>query len=110
MTPDRAAYGASLRRARAERVRMIRRRVIAGALALFVAVWLFITLMLVNGHDPALAGQTASTATTAAKTTSTTSSPATTSTTSSPATTSSTSGSGSSGSSGTTSAVTSSQS
>ncbi len=112
MTPQQAAYGASLRQARSQRVRMIRRRVIAGALALFVAVWLFITLMLVTGHDPALAKQTASTATTAAKTTSTTTPATTSSTASSPSTTSSTtaSGSSSSGSSGTTSSVTSSQS
>jgi uncharacterized membrane protein YgcG len=41
--------------ARARRIRMIRRRVIAGALALFVATWVFITLQLVTGHDPALA-------------------------------------------------------
>jgi hypothetical protein len=38
-------------------VRTIRRRVIAGAVALFVATWLLITLMLVTGHDPALASQ-----------------------------------------------------
>ena len=39
---------------------MIRRRVVAGALALFVATWLLITVMLVTGHDPALARQTKS--------------------------------------------------
>ena len=44
---------------RAARVRMIRQRVIAGAVALFVATWMLITLMLVTGHDPALARQTA---------------------------------------------------
>jgi hypothetical protein len=40
--------------ARAARIRMIRRRVVAGALALFVAAWVFITLQLVSGNDPAL--------------------------------------------------------
>jgi uncharacterized membrane protein YgcG len=39
---------------------MIRRRVVAGALALFVATWLLITVILVTGHDPALARQTKS--------------------------------------------------
>jgi len=48
-------------------VRTIRRRVIAGALALFVATWLLITLMLVTGHDPALASQTTTAQTTSAQ-------------------------------------------
>lgn len=47
----------NVRRARIARVRMIRHRVVAGALALFVATWVLITLMLVTGHDPALARQ-----------------------------------------------------
>ena len=41
---------------------MIRRRVIAGALSLFVATWLLITLTLVSGHDPALAARHGSSA------------------------------------------------
>ncbi|MDQ6836028.1 MAG: hypothetical protein M3016_07550 [Actinomycetota bacterium] len=36
---------------------MIRQRVVAGALALFVALWLLIALILVSGHDPALGRQ-----------------------------------------------------
>jgi hypothetical protein len=63
MTPTTAPRhrvdGASLRHARLARVNMIRRRVISGAVALFVATWLLITLLLVTGHDPALASQTA---------------------------------------------------
>ena len=45
----------ALRSARVARARTIRRRIIAGSLALFVAAWLLITLVLVSGHDPALA-------------------------------------------------------
>jgi hypothetical protein len=70
--PTGRAQGALLRQARMTRVRMIRRRVIAGALALFIATWLLIAMMLVTGHDPALARQTstATTALTAGQTTS----------------------------------------
>ena len=53
-----STQAAGIRAARAARVRAIRHRVIAGAVALFVATWLLITLMLVTGHDPALARQT----------------------------------------------------
>lgn len=70
--------------ARASHIRTIRRRVIAGALALFVATWVFITLQLVTGHDPALAKSSTMSAVTA---------------TSSPSTSSSTSGVSSTGSS-----------
>lgn len=49
------------RQARAIRARSIRSRVIGGALALFGATWLLITLMLVTGHDPALAAHKTST-------------------------------------------------
>jgi hypothetical protein len=51
-TPSAGAAG--LRHARLLRARRIRKRVVAIALALFVAVFLLITLMLVSGHDPAL--------------------------------------------------------
>ena len=119
MTPNRvpgprgpAASG--LRQARIARVHMIRHRVIAGSVALFVAVWMLITLMLVTGHDPALARQrTASvrsattTTTTPSATTPAASSTTTAATTTSPSTSSSTS---SSGSGSGVSAVTSSQS
>jgi hypothetical protein len=53
------AQAIAIRQARHARVRMIRRRVIAGVVALFIATWLLITVMLVTGHDPALARQTA---------------------------------------------------
>ncbi len=62
------ARGQALRQARLSRIRMIRRRVIAGALSLFVATWLLITMMLVTGHDPALAARTATTSTAASTT------------------------------------------
>ncbi len=48
------------RAARTARARAIRRRVVAGAVALFVAAWLLIGVVLVTGHDPALSKQTAS--------------------------------------------------
>jgi cytoskeletal protein RodZ len=118
MTPNRvpgprgpAASG--LRQARIARVHMIRHRVIAGSVALFVAVWMLITLMLVTGHDPALARQrtasvrSATTTNTNTTTTPSTTTPTTASTTTSPSTSSSTS---SSGSGSGVSAVTSSQS
>jgi len=58
------ARGQAMRNARLARARTIRRRVIAGAVALFVASWLLITLVLVSGRDPALAkNSSASTAT-----------------------------------------------
>ena len=50
------------REVRAERGHTIRRRVISGAVALFVATWLLIAIVLVSGHDPALSKQTASVA------------------------------------------------
>jgi cytoskeletal protein RodZ len=90
------ARGQALRTERAARARKIRRRVISGAVALFVAAWLMITLVLVSGHDPALASKTTagSSATTVASTPSTAS---TDTTTTSSNNSSSGSGSGSSG-------------
>ena len=72
----------AIREARAFRIRTIRRRVLAGALSLFVATWLLITLMLVSSHDPALVARSSSTKTssTQAATTSTGNSGATTTT------------------------------
>ena len=58
MTPspsDRRARGIAMRQARMARISGIRRRVVASALALFVATWLLITMLLISGHDPALA-------------------------------------------------------
>jgi len=51
--------GPAIRQAHLARVRMIRRRVIAGAVSLFVATWLLIAIMLVTGHDPALSASSA---------------------------------------------------
>jgi hypothetical protein len=50
--------GIRLREARRARVRRIRARVVGGSVALFLAVWLLITVVLVTGHDPALARKT----------------------------------------------------
>jgi hypothetical protein len=98
---DRAAArarGEAMRQSRLARARALRYRIIAGALALFVASWLLITIVLVSGHDPALAKN--STASTASSTTSAATSSGTSTTSSSQNT----------GSSGTTSSVTTSQS
>ncbi|HEY1716174.1 MAG TPA: hypothetical protein VGG07_24975 [Solirubrobacteraceae bacterium] len=104
--------GLRLREKRRARVRRIRARVIGGSIALFLAVWMLITVVLVTGHDPALARKTATHAATPATTTSSSSSStgsgatsSSTGSTSSGATSSST-GSGSGG----VSSVTSSQS
>jgi hypothetical protein len=90
--------GIKLREARRARVRRIRARVIAGSVALFLAVWMVITVVLVTGHDPALARKTLTQAATPATTTTITSSGATSSSTGS-----GTTGSGSAGVSGVTS-------
>jgi uncharacterized membrane protein YgcG len=90
------ARGSALRQARLVRARSLRRRIIAGALALFVATWVLITLVLVSGHDPALAKQAASSTSSTPATTTTTSSTPTTTTTSSTPTTTTSSGTGSS--------------
>ena len=83
MTPspsERRAHGIAVRQARLARVSAIRRRAVASALALFVATWLLITMLLVTGHDPALARpKSKSTASGSAATTST-ATPATTTT------------------------------
>jgi cytoskeletal protein RodZ len=71
-----ATRAQALRRARAARTRKIRRAVVSGAVALFVAAWLMIAIVLVSGHDPALAHKAS--ATTVASTPST---PTTTTTT-----------------------------
>ena len=112
---DARARGQAMRAARLSRTRMIRRRIISGAVALFVASWLLITIVLVSGHDPALAKR--SSATTVASTPATTTSSGSdsgTSSTASSQTSNSSSGSGSSSSdnssSGTVSSVTTSQS
>ena len=97
--PNGGADGKTLAKARLEararHIRTIRRRVLAGALALFVATWVFITLQLVTGHDPALAKSGTTSAVTAASSPGTSSS---TSGVSSTALTTSSSGASSSGS------------
>jgi hypothetical protein len=111
--PDIAAMtkqdGLRLRQARHARVRRIRARVIGGSVALFLAVWMLITVVLVTGHDPALARtavtQSATRSATRAVTTSSSTSATSTGATSTGATSTST-GSGASG----VSSVTSSQS
>lgn len=55
---------------------MIRRRIAAGAVTLFIAAWALIAVVLVTGHDPALARNTA-TASASTSTGSTTTSGAT---------------------------------
>lgn len=76
MTPNRVPGSPSpassgLRQARIARVHMIRRRVISASLAMFVAVWMLITLVLVTGHDPALARQRTATVSAGSSTTTT---------------------------------------
>ena len=96
---DARARGQALRAGRIARARKIRRRVISGAVALFVAAWLMITFVLISGHDPALASKASSTssANTVASTPSTAT--ATTTTTSGSASSNSSSSSSSTGSS-----------
>jgi cytoskeletal protein RodZ len=100
-----------MRDARLARARMIRRRIIGGAVALFVASWLLITVVLVSGHDPALAKKS-SAATVASSSPSTSSSSGSGSSSTSDSSSSSNSSSSSSGNSGsgTVSSVTTSQS
>jgi cell division protein FtsN len=56
-TPDPRQQAADKRRAREQRIRDLRTRVVAVAVALFVAVWTGLYVQLVSGHDPALAGE-----------------------------------------------------
>ena len=113
MTDNQAAAararGQALRSARTARARAIRRRVVSAAIALFVAAWLMIAVVLVSGHDPALASHTS-----AASSATTVASNPTVSTTSSGSTSAQSSGSSSSSNSasnaGSVSSVTTSQS
>jgi len=99
--------GIKLRQARRARVRRIRARVIGGSVALFLAVWMLITVVLVTGHDPALARkaqtQSATAATTGVSTSSSGGSSGITSTSGPSDLSGSTSSSGSSDSTGSTS-------
>lgn len=95
--------GIRIREARRARVRRIRARVIGGSVALFLAVWMLITIVLVTGHDPALARktqtQTATTASPSAATTTSSTTGAAAGSTSATASTSSGATSSSTGSS-----------
>ncbi len=93
------ARGQAIRETRLARARALRRRIIAGAVALFVASWLLITVVLVSGHDPALAKKSAaaSTASTSTSGTSTTSGDTSSSSGSSDSSSSSQNGGSSSG-------------
>jgi hypothetical protein len=115
------ARGAELRQARAARTRTIRRRVAAGAVSLFMAAWLLIAVVLVSGHDPALAARKVTTASTVSgttttsgatqtATTATTATTPTTTTSTATGTTSASNGSGTSSSSSASSGLTTRQS
>ena len=56
-TTDPRQLAAAKRRAREQRIRELRTRVVALAVALFVAVWSGLYIQLVSGHDPALAAE-----------------------------------------------------
>jgi hypothetical protein len=91
INPEAArARARAMREERAARARQIRRRIISGSVALFAATWLLITIVLVSGHDPALAKRSAATTTTSNSSAATTAA--------SGSTTTSGSGSGSDGS------------
>lgn len=110
MTPAEARQlGAQKLHARRRKTTLIRQRVVAIAVALFLALWAIVFAQLVAGHDPALASSKSAATTTATATSTPASSD---NTTTSAATTSSTdnSGTSSSNNSGTASAVTTRQS
>lgn len=54
---------ATARLARERRIHTLRMRVVAIAVALFVAAWAGLFVQLISGHDPALASSTSSVAT-----------------------------------------------
>jgi hypothetical protein len=101
--PDRKR-GSEIRAARAQRVRTIRRTVLAGAVALFLATWMLIAVVLVSGHDPALARKTATVASVSGGTTTTSSSSSSGDSGTASLGSSSTAGSGTTASTGTSSA------
>ena len=111
---DARARGQAMRAARLSRTRMIRRRIISGAVALFVASWLLITIVLVSGHDPALAKRSSASTVASTPATTTTSSSTTSGSDSGTSSSTSSNSSGTSSSrtssSGTVSSVTTSQS
>jgi hypothetical protein len=56
---DPRQQAAGKRRAREQRIRDLRSRIVAVAVALFVAAWVGLYIQLVSGHDPAFAGAVA---------------------------------------------------
>jgi len=99
-----------MRAARLARARTIRRRIIGGAVALFVATWLLITIVLVSGHDPALAKRSSATTVASSSTPATSTGSGSGSGSTSSSSTQSSGSSTSSSGSGTVSSVTTSQS
>lgn len=91
------ARGQAMRQTRLARARALRRRIIAGALALFVASWLLIAIVLVSGHDPALAKNSSASTTAATTSAGTASTSSNTSSSSSDTSSSSQNGGSSSG-------------
>jgi hypothetical protein len=61
--------------ARVNRIRLIRKRVIGGAVALFVAVWGVIGIQLASGNDPALSKTSSTNPSTTSSSASTTQQP-----------------------------------
>lgn len=91
------ARGQAMRSARLRRAGLIRRRIVGGAVALFAAAWLLIAVVLVSGHDPALAKRSSASTVTSSAT------PSTTTTSSGSGSGTGSSGSDTSGTSGTSS-------
>jgi hypothetical protein len=56
--------------ARAQRIHLIRRRAVAGAVAVFIAAWGVIGVQLASGNDPALTTPTGTSTTTTSTTSS----------------------------------------
>lgn len=113
MNPEPKINPSAIRRDRLNRKRSIRRRALSGAVALFVAAWLLIAVVLISGHDPALAARKSPAAATTSTSTAAQTTGTAAQTTSTPAQTTSTQttttqSSGNSG--GATSSVTTSQS
>jgi cytoskeletal protein RodZ len=70
MTPSEARELGQRRLAeRRSRVRLMRRRIVGGAVAVFLAVWGVIFTQLATGHDPALSASSAKQSTTSTTTT-----------------------------------------
>jgi cell division protein FtsN len=62
-TAPQHGLASAVRLARSQRIHVLRTRVVAIAVALFVAAWAGLYVQLVSGHDPALASSSSSVAT-----------------------------------------------